>query len=637
MVAFYASRRHASTAALLPTSPLTASAARAQTAVADHAVAAAASRESSPPGDATSSENGTTVLSPALFSMCLNCSSRDAVVLCKHCGPMSPLCAACDHVIHANVILRRHERLPLRELRNAVSSNDQTASSMEQTTSSPMQEVLHREDEKASIITALARINPPCFRHASEAVTMYCATCGITVCPMCASDGHRSHSVISADVVAREVEASAPAVLDVLGQCSDHVRRGIEAVESALEEQNIQRLNCRGEVDRCFDAIAEAVERRRRQLLDDVERIAGEKTNHLRQQRQSLMRIRANVEHSCLVAGLLHGQYLPACTIADVGAGAQQYAAFVAGQKVDTQPMVDRRLSLTCKALDGRGDGAPPPDATVAPVGSSSSAVRVTEGAIADVCSHLASFGHIASRSAGERVFAYEGPNDHSGVLYYYGTQRGICMYSNPCGSGIVRVAASSIGYGCLENVVAAERQDFCTQNFPSSWVQITLPDRFVLRRYVIQHDAYDTTSHFLRDWVLEASGDDLLLTSPVAPPPLRGDGSRSGGGEHLSTVADVSSSAMSSRGPHPPAVGQYGFDTANGVGGTAGQRQFHVLVAHRCEPALTERTPFASFEVRGCRPEGYKVFRFVQRGPNSHGNHYLMLSSVEFYGVLLP
>jgi hypothetical protein len=95
------------------------------------------------------------------------------------------------------------------------------------------------------------------------------------------------------------------------------------------------------------------------------------------------------------------------------------------------------------------------------------------------------------------------------------------------------------------------------------------------VEHYSLHHDAYDKDSHFLRNWELQ--------------------GWRGGG-----------------------------------------EGEWDPLVAHNNDKSLSERTPSAAWAVRGCRQEGYRRLRLVLTGPNSHGNHYLMASGIEFYGVLL-
>ena len=63
---------------------------------------------------------------------------------------------------------------------------------------------------------------------------------------------------------------------------------------------------------------------------------------------------------------------------------------------------------------------------------------------------------------------------------------------------------------------------------------------------------------------------------------------------------------------------------------------QWESLVVHQNDKSLSTRTPSAAWAVRSCRPEGYRRFRLFLTGANSHGNHYLMASGVELYGVLL-
>jgi hypothetical protein len=145
-------------------------------------------------------------------------------------------------------------------------------------------------------------------------------------------------------------------------------------------------------------------------------------------------------------------------------------------------------------------------------------------------------------------------------------------MYSNPAVQGALRVTASSLGYGAVENVVGIERGDFCSQNLPGSWVDIELPIACTLlpTTYTICHDKFDAEAHFLRNW-------NLMGLDPIT-------------------------------------------------------HQWTVIKEHKNDTTLKPECLQGRWEL-DTRGKRYSGFRILQTGVNSHGNHYLMMSGVEFYG----
>jgi hypothetical protein len=196
-----------------------------------------------------------------------------------------------------------------------------------------------------------------------------------------------------------------------------------------------------------------------------------------------------------------------------------------------------------------------------------------------DMTTLLDAFGMVIARSIVERRFEFDHLGDHRGVLYYLGTSRGIKAYENPVLLKRVDVSSSSVGYGRLEHVVSDGAADFCTHNESYAWVCVEIEAPLCLTYYALHHDAYDKESRFLRSWELQGWRSE-----------------RDAPGGHV----------------------------------------WDALAVHHNDKTLTEHNPAGAWAVTGCRPDGYKRFRVIQTGANSHGNHYLMLSALELYGVLL-
>lgn len=178
------------------------------------------------------------------------------------------------------------------------------------------------------------------------------------------------------------------------------------------------------------------------------------------------------------------------------------------------------------------------------------------------------------ARTTTERHFTFHSLSDHLGILYFLGTSRGIKLYENPHRTGKAKVTSSTLGYGKLEHVISESRADFCTHNVPNSWICVEVEASIYVKHYSFWHDSFDGEAHFLRNWDLQGWNEEL--------------------------------------------------------------QQWEVLRRHVVDKTIDERNPGAAWQVQGCREEGYRKLRILQTGLNSHGNHYLMISGLEFYGVLL-
>lgn len=191
----------------------------------------------------------------------------------------------------------------------------------------------------------------------------------------------------------------------------------------------------------------------------------------------------------------------------------------------------------------------------------------------------MTSAGDLSTPSCPEKIFEFQKFGDQQGVLYYLGTSRGCTLYKNPAVSGAVKVTTSSIGYGSVENVVGMERGDFCSQNLPNSWVCVELPLACTLQlsAYTISHDKFNAEAHFLRHWELQGLDPVTRAWVPI-------------------------------------------FEHKNDL-----------TLHQECLQGAWHVSEDPKREGPSCRRFG--AFRLLQIGPNSHGNHYLMMSSIELYG----
>lgn len=170
---------------------------------------------------------------------------------------------------------------------------------------------------------------------------------------------------------------------------------------------------------------------------------------------------------------------------------------------------------------------------------------------------------------------AKHGKFDQAGVLNHIGTAGGTREWANPCGSGDVAVAWSSVGEGSEENFVSKwdwKAGASYTASQPNSWMRVDLgaTRSLAVSHYALRH-WYDG-SHALRSWELQ--------------------------------------------------------------GANAADGPWTTLRRHDNDASIETKAGFvAAWAVEGAAP--FRFFRIHQHGPNSDNDHYLMCAGIELYGLL--
>ena len=182
------------------------------------------------------------------------------------------------------------------------------------------------------------------------------------------------------------------------------------------------------------------------------------------------------------------------------------------------------------------------------------------------------------------REFVFEGVDnsvadhgkfDQAGVLNHIGTAGGTREWVNPCTSGDVAVAWSSVHVGPEEQFVSKwdwKAQGSYTNNEANSWMRVDLgaTRSLVVRHYALRHDHNGYNA--LRNWELQ--------------------------------------------------------------GANAADGPWTTLRRHDNDASIEPKCGFvAAWAVEGAAP--FRFFRIHQHGPESSGHHYMMCAGIELYGVL--
>eukprot|EP00667_Euglena_gracilis_P003362 EG_transcript_3374 len=111
-------------------------------------------------------------------------------------------------------------------------------------------------------------------------------------------------------------------------------------------------------------------------------------------------------------------------------------------------------------------------------------------------------------------AFMYKSNFDTNGILYWIGCNYGTAEYRNPADLGLVTVAASSCEHGHVNHAVAhplfsPKHQTFMTESVPGSWLSLFLgvqyvvcPTAYTLKNCII------TPCHALANWDFQGSRD---------------------------------------------------------------------------------------------------------------------------------
>ena len=184
-----------------------------------------------------------------------------------------------------------------------------------------------------------------------------------------------------------------------------------------------------------------------------------------------------------------------------------------------------------------------------------------------------------------DREFVFEGVDnsvaghgkfDQAGVLNHIGTAGGTRAWANPCGSGDVSVAWSSVGNGSEEQFVSKwdwKAGKSHTHNQPNSWMRVDLgaSRSLAVSHYALRHDAVNAR-HALRHWELQ--------------------------------------------------------------GANAADGPWTTLRRHDNDASIEPKDRFvAAWAVEGAAP--FRFFRIRQHGKDSSNYDHLMCAGIELYGVL--
>lgn len=184
---------------------------------------------------------------------CGTCEEHNkAVAYCEDCS--SPICPDCDSGHKRIRALKRHSVVSLNE-------SQPTAST----------------------------VSVPCIFHPDEAVKYYCSSCSCLVCSEClfAHKEHDSGRIDDSELLKKERE-ELQSVLPEVEEAISPIVNAIEKINEVVKRIQVNKEQAKKEIDEAFRQITDAVEKRRLELMQEVENSAVAKSTLLESQKVGL-------------------------------------------------------------------------------------------------------------------------------------------------------------------------------------------------------------------------------------------------------------------------------------------------------------------------------------------------------------
>ena len=134
-----------------------------------------------------------------------------------------------------------------------------------------------------------------CRKH-DLVVSRYCYDCSSILCVECAQTVHRDHIYEDVKLAANRCREAVNERLAHMRTMHDHSRASLEAVETRKTHILQQTDTATGEINRQFDDMVSALEKRREELLDHLAELSVCKLRLLCEQEQALSSVSKNIE-----------------------------------------------------------------------------------------------------------------------------------------------------------------------------------------------------------------------------------------------------------------------------------------------------------------------------------------------------
>ena len=255
-------------------------------------------------------------LLPCLDVFCKDCleplySQDEGTITCPTCNKTSsckPPAKLPRHLrIERDTILSSIQQSPQETLCDGCDENNKAEAYCEDCSSSICSDCVRNHKKfrimkNHSIISltqsqsvAVKRVS--CILHPEKAVKYYCSTCSCLVCSKCLFT-HKEHEwcpIDNTELLKKEKD-ELQSVLPGVEEAISPIVKAAKNINDAVKRIRANKDRAKGEIDKTFKQIADAVENRRLELIQEVENLAIAKSTRLEIQKEGLDKISTDLQ-----------------------------------------------------------------------------------------------------------------------------------------------------------------------------------------------------------------------------------------------------------------------------------------------------------------------------------------------------
>ena len=138
--------------------------------------------------------------------------------------------------------------------------------------------------------------------HGDNVMDLYCETCSLIVCRACITDSHQDHSVIPLYTAARTHQCTISGALDDAKVAVTKLTGAIGGNDEMMERVDTSRRNAFLVINQAIDIVQETLEKRRRELLEELETLSLSKAAALTLQKEEFVALIEDIGHYTEVA-----------------------------------------------------------------------------------------------------------------------------------------------------------------------------------------------------------------------------------------------------------------------------------------------------------------------------------------------
>ena len=138
--------------------------------------------------------------------------------------------------------------------------------------------------------------------HEDNKLNFYCETCSTLICRDCTTVAHKDHRVTELSTVAKAHQKKIKAALDDASDIVKKLKGAIEGDDRMIEQVKTSKQNAALALNKAFDVLHQTLEKRKEELLSELDAIAQTKTSALTTQKEQFEKLVDDFNHFAEVA-----------------------------------------------------------------------------------------------------------------------------------------------------------------------------------------------------------------------------------------------------------------------------------------------------------------------------------------------